>query len=125
MSEEPMSEGPMSEGPMSEGPMSEGPMSEEPMSEESGAREQPGVDGLEQTVHEVVLRIAGQRRRELTSVGNAQRLTADLGLGSLDLARLVAVLEIRLGVDPFAAEVNLGDMRTVGDLCLAYGRARS
>jgi acyl carrier protein len=79
---------------------------------------------VEQTVHEVVLRIAGQRRG-LTSVGNAQRLGADLGLGSLDLARLVAVLEIRLGVDPFGAEANLGDMRTVGDLCLAYRRARS
>lgn len=49
-----------------------------------------------------------------------RHLTTDLGLKPLDLAQLVAVLEFSLRVDPFARLVSVADVRTAGDLCVAY-----
>ncbi len=49
-------------------------------------------------------------------------LTGDLGLQSIQLAELVAILEQDLKVDPFAALVPITSVRTVGDLCEAYRR---
>ncbi len=56
-------------------------------------------------------------------IDDTARLNADLGLSSLDLAELTAVLEVRLEVDPFAELVAITDVRTVGDLCAAYAKA--
>jgi len=56
-----------------------------------------------------------------------QLLVDQLGLTSLDLARLVAVLEMELDTDPFSDEVPITSVRTVGDLMNAYdpvGQAR-
>jgi acyl carrier protein len=78
------------------------------------------MDHVEQTVHRVVLRIARQRSPAVSGVENGQHLTAELGLTSLDLARILAVLELELGADPFASLVAITDVRTVGDLCAAY-----
>jgi acyl carrier protein len=50
---------------------------------------------------------------------NQDRLEA-IGLKSLDLARLVAELEVELGFDPFAETIPITSMRTVGDLVEAY-----
>ena len=41
---------------------------------------------------------------------------------ALDLAQLVAFLEIRFGLDPFSAQTSLSAVRTVGDLCQTYRR---
>jgi acyl carrier protein len=51
-----------------------------------------------------------------------QRLGPDLGLTSLDLAQLVAVVEGRLEADPFQELVPITSVRNVGDLCKAYER---
>jgi acyl carrier protein len=48
------------------------------------------------------------------------RLNADLGLTSLDLASLVAALEMKLKADPFQELVAITSIRTVGDLEAAY-----
>lgn len=48
-----------------------------------------------------------------------QRGLVDIGFKSIDLARIVAVAEIRLGVDPFETR-PITDIRTVGDLCRVY-----
>jgi acyl carrier protein len=48
------------------------------------------------------------------------RLNADLGLTSLDLASLVAALEMKLKADPFQELVPITSIRTVGDLEAAY-----
>jgi hypothetical protein len=78
------------------------------------------MDRIEQKVHEVVLRVCRQRNPDLSKVENRQRLTAELGLTSLDFARTIAILEMELGTDPFACQVPITDVRTVGDLCQAY-----
>ena len=51
-----------------------------------------------------------------------QLLVDDLGLRSLDLARIIAKLEMKLGVDPFAELVSVTSIRTPGDLCAAYAK---
>jgi acyl carrier protein len=75
---------------------------------------------VEETVHRAVCRVARQRSPAVQRVDNGQRLTIELGLKSLDLAKLVAILELELGVDPFAKLVPITEVRTVGDLCNAY-----
>jgi acyl carrier protein len=88
------------------------------------------MDEIEQKVHEVVLRVARQRSEKVTKVENSHRLTVELGLTSLDFARIIAILEMELGADPFGHGPAIAspaitcsaitDMRTVGDLCQAY-----
>ncbi|MBX9789163.1 MAG: hypothetical protein K2Y37_09640 [Pirellulales bacterium] len=77
----------------------------------------------EQLIHFVVRRIIEQKGQPAPTIENHQRLTADLGLESLDVAKVVAVLEVELEVDPFAQLVAITDVRTVGDLAEAYRRA--
>jgi hypothetical protein len=52
-----------------------------------------------------------------------QRLVAELGLESMQLARVVARLDAQLGCEPFAELVAITDIDTVGDLIDAYDRA--
>jgi acyl carrier protein len=80
-------------------------------------------------VRETVLRRLVEVMREGDAAGNVERiapaatLNGDLGLASLDLAQLVALLEVDLQADPFAALVPITGVRTVNDLCVAYERA--
>ena len=55
----------------------------------------------------------------------APRTEARRGVGpDVDgLARIVASLEMKLDVDPFAEDVAITSIRTVGDLCNAYEKA--
>lgn len=80
------------------------------------------MKNLESIVHEVVLEIVREKTPSVTQVGNHQSLNADLGLKSLDLARIVANLEMALEADPFAELVSITSVRTVGDLLNAYRR---
>jgi len=75
---------------------------------------------IEQLIHDVVLEIARQRTPEIVAIRRDQKLVADLGLGSIDIAQLVATLEVQLGLNPFASEVSITSVRTFGDLCDVY-----
>lgn len=76
---------------------------------------------LNTQIVDTILNIARRRSAGLAEVRMDQALVADIGLESLDIAELVATLELRLGKDPFAADVAITSVRTVGDLCRAYG----
>jgi acyl carrier protein len=78
---------------------------------------------VEETVHAVLFRIIQRRTGHIMKIQAGDRLTDELGLKSLDLAAVISVLELELGVDPFARLVAITDIRTVGDLCGAYRRA--
>ncbi|MEV6823786.1 phosphopantetheine-binding protein [Amycolatopsis sp. NPDC051102] len=65
---------------------------------------------------EVVTEVAGP----VEHLDEDQLLVDQLGLESLHLARLVAVLELELDTDPFSDEVPITSVRTVGDLLQAY-----
>jgi len=83
------------------------------------------MENLKEAVLSVVRDVARDRAPELESVGLEQLLVEDLGLKSLDLARIVAKLEILTGVDPFAELVAITSIRTAGDLYAAYARCFS
>jgi acyl carrier protein len=52
-------------------------------------------------------------------IADGDRL-GELGLTSLLLARLIIQLESEIGVDPFAEDLAVSDVRTVGELTAAY-----
>ena len=79
----------------------------------------------EKIVHQVLLGVVQQKDAAVKSFANESRLTVELGLKSLEIARIVALLELELGVDPFATIVAITEVRTVGDLINAYRRALS
>jgi|GEM_PF-2017579 len=78
---------------------------------------------IEKSVHEVVSQIIEQRGSLNVEIKNEHRLVADLGFESLDLAQLVAMLEIKLGVDPFANDIAITSIRRVADVIDAYSKS--
>lgn len=80
------------------------------------------MKNVEEVVCETALRLARKRQPALQAVTLEMALVGGLGLESLDIAELVATLEIATGKDPFASEVDIVSVKTVGDLCKAYAR---
>ena len=74
---------------------------------------------MEETIYAVLRDLALRHNPQLTEIRPADVLVDDLRLESLDVAELVALLEDKLGVDPFAATA-ITSVRTVADLCNAY-----
>ncbi|MCP4346403.1 MAG: acyl carrier protein [Desulfobacterales bacterium] len=78
------------------------------------------MENTESVVHEVILKIAAEKKLDIKNIQNSQTLVADIGFKSIDLARIIAILESKLGVDPFSELVPITNIQTVGDLCNAY-----
>jgi acyl carrier protein len=76
-----------------------------------------------ETVEAVLLEIVNEVAGPVEHLDEEQLLVDQLGLTSLHLARLLAVLEMELDTDPFSDEVPITSMRTVGDLLDAYDPA--
>ena len=77
------------------------------------------MDTIEETIRRVALEIARRSDPELEGVRMEHALIEDLGMESLALAELVAILEMELGVDPFSSTA-ISQIRTVGDLHSAF-----
>ena len=71
-------------------------------------------------VHEVLASVAEEESLPLSELRGDEKLVEDLGFRSLTMARILAILEGRLGVDPFSKSVAVTSIRTVDDLCAAY-----
>jgi acyl carrier protein len=56
-------------------------------------------------------------------IEDSSELVNDLGFTSLDVAELVAVLEMELDRDPFSKGASLLNVRTVADFCEVYDKA--
>lgn len=78
---------------------------------------------IESIVHGRIRAILVERVGEVGQLSGAEKLSAKLGLSSLDLAFLVAELDAELGVDPFAKLVSITSVRSVDDLVRAYQQA--
>ena len=78
---------------------------------------------VETTVGNAILAALNERFGEVRPLRGSDKLNATLGLSSLDLAFIVAELEISLGVDPFAKLLSITSVRTVDDLVRAYRMA--
>jgi acyl carrier protein len=83
----------------------------------------PTLVQIESIVHERIRAILAERAGEVAHLSGSEKLSATLGLSSLDLALLVAELEAQLGVDPFAKLVSITSVRSVDDLVRAYQQA--
>jgi acyl carrier protein len=83
----------------------------------------PTLAQIESAVHDKIREILADRGSHAGPLSSTEKLSATLGLSSLDLAFLVAELETTLGVDPFAKLVSITSIRSVGDLVLAYQKA--
>src|SRR4029077_12196986 len=83
----------------------------------------PTLAQIESIVHGRICAVLAERVGEVGRLSGTERLSATLGLSSLDLALLVAELEAQLGVDPFAKLVSITSVRSVDDLVRAYQQA--
>lgn len=84
----------------------------------------PGApEQIEAAVHDKIRAVLQERFGRASAFCGADKLNATLGLSSLDLAFLVAELEVELGVDPFAKLVSITSVRSVDDLVQAYRSA--
>jgi acyl carrier protein len=75
---------------------------------------------ISKVVRDQVLLLLDEKDLPVRHIGSEDRLNADLGLTSLDLASLVAALEMKLKADPFQELVPITCVRTIGDLEAAY-----
>jgi acyl carrier protein len=75
---------------------------------------------VKSVVHEVLKSVAEEESLSVTEIRGDEKLVEDLGFRSLTMARILAILEARLGVDPFSNAVAVTSIRTVDDLCGAY-----
>lgn len=80
------------------------------------------MENVTDVVVAVICGVVREQYPEVEEVRAEQGLVEDLGLKSLDLARIVAKLDTELGVDPFSEAVAITSIRTVGDLCEAYSQ---
>ncbi len=83
----------------------------------------PTLAQIESVVHGKIRAVLAERVAEVGRLSGSEKLSATLGLTSLDLAFLVADLEAELGVDPFAKLVSITSVRSVEDLVRAYQQA--
>jgi len=83
----------------------------------------PTLAQIESIVHGRIRAVLAERVGEVAHLSGTDKLSATLGLSSLDLAFVVAELEAELGVDPFAKLVSITSVRSVGDLVRAYQQA--
>lgn len=69
----------------------------------------------------VILEIQAQNQRRTAALRPDDVFTKDLGFTSLDVAQLIATLEMELGIDPFSqGHVAIGEVHTVGRLYEVY-----
>jgi acyl carrier protein len=80
----------------------------------------PNLAEISRAVRDQVGLLLDEKDLPVRKIESEDRLNADLGLTSLDLASLVATLEMTLKADPFQELVPITSIRTIGDLELAY-----
>jgi acyl carrier protein len=80
---------------------------------------------IEASVIAAIHQVAEGRGLSILQPQPQHTLIGDLGLRSLDLAHLIAILEAELKVDPFTKLVSITSIRTVADLCNAYRKCFS
>lgn len=78
------------------------------------------MSDVHRAIHDVLAEILDQKGCSPVELRPELKLVDDLQLASLDLAQLVAMLELELGRDPFAQGIPFAGIRTVADLHRAY-----
>jgi len=71
-------------------------------------------------IFKVIKEIQAQKSIRAVDLDENKRVIEDLGFVSLDIAQLIAILELEIGVDPFSEGVALTDVSTIGELNQVY-----
>jgi acyl carrier protein len=79
---------------------------------------------VEAMVARVLVAVLDEGGRSVVDVRADARLVDDLSLKSLELASIVARLEMALDLDAFDSDVAITDVRTVGDITRLFESAR-
>ena len=75
---------------------------------------------IDSTVFSCVNQVISEKCLPAMPCVGTQTLVDDLGLESLDIATIIARLELDLGVEPFIEEFSITDIRTIADLIFAF-----
>ena len=78
------------------------------------------MDNIEQMINSVLLGIQERNSYPKIAIKESSKVVKHLGFSSLDVAELIALLELELGVDPFSQGVSIMDVHTVGELYKVY-----
>lgn len=78
------------------------------------------MDKVITVVNGIISDIQEQQGLRKVAIQGELEIVGDLGLKSLDIAQLIAMLEVELGVDPFSTGVPLSSVVTVKDLYETY-----
>lgn len=76
-----------------------------------------------EVLKKLIRMIQEQQAYPLVPIHDQSNLVHDLGLASLDIAQLVAMMEDELGTDPFATGATLEQVATVRDMAALYASA--
>lgn len=81
---------------------------------------------IQTTINNVITEILAQNGRGDRVLRDTDSFSKDLGFTSLDVAQLIATLEMELGVDPFSLGVAvISEVNTVARLHAVYEDALS
>lgn len=76
---------------------------------------------IKQAIDAVILEILAQNNRGDRQLKETDSFSKDLGFTSLDVAQLIATLEMELGVDPFSqGAAAISEVNTVAKLYAVY-----
>ncbi len=81
------------------------------------------MNNIKATINEVLREIQNQNDYELVTLSEEKVIVEDLGFTSLDVAQLVASLEMELDLDPFAEDMSILDIHTIGGLYVVYEKS--
>lgn len=78
------------------------------------------MEELVNKINNVIKDIQEQQGYRSIELSEDIEIVDTLGFRSLDIAQLIAVLELELGVDPFSMGKSLSEMTTLKDLYYLY-----
>lgn len=78
------------------------------------------MEQVKKVIENAINQIQEQRSYKISELNEELKLIDDLGFSSLDIAQLIAYLEMELNVDPFSEGAMISSINTVGNLCKVY-----
>jgi acyl carrier protein len=75
---------------------------------------------IEQKITDHVREILSLANKSHSNIAPHQALIDEIGMDSLELARLFIALEDEFQIDPFAEEFSVGNIQTIADLTRIY-----
>jgi acyl carrier protein len=78
------------------------------------------VGDLKKIIDETIKSIQEQQSYKVIELNDNLKIIHDLGFSSLDIAQLVATLEMETGFDPFSKGVSIKEINTLGDIYKIY-----